>query len=85
MSQPATSFVQTHLQTDYMHGRLTQEVTAIIGLDGTYAVPVGLTYRFSDSLLFDAEYVYMGGAFMLPTGFFRDRSRLSARITYLLS
>ena len=79
------SFLQTHLQTDYLHGRLTPSVTAIIGLNGTFVVPVGLTYRHSDSLLLDLKYVYTGGAFMWPTGYFRDRSQVSARVTFLLN
>ena len=79
------SFVQTHLQTDYLHGRLTPSVTAIIGFNGTFVVPVGVTYRYTDSMLLDFRYTYLGGAFMWPTGFFRDRSQLSARVTFLLS
>jgi len=82
---PYESFFQTHLQTDYMHGRLTPSITAIVGLDGVYGFPMGATYRFSDSLLFDFKYVLLGGNFYFPFGYFRDRSQLSARITYLLS
>jgi hypothetical protein len=82
---PYESFMQTHLETDYMHGRLKPAVTAIIGMNGTFAVPVGLTYRFTDNLLFDFKYIYMGGAFMFPTGLSRDRSQLSARVTALLN
>jgi hypothetical protein len=82
---PYESFVQTHLETDYMHGRLKPAITTVVGLNGTFVVPVGVTYRYTDSLLFDLKYVYMGGAFMFPTGYFRDRSQLSARVTVLLN
>jgi hypothetical protein len=82
---PYESFVQTHLQTDYLHGRVTPSITAIVGLDGVYAFPMGVTYRYKDSLLFDFKYVLLGGNFYFPFGFFRDRSQLSARITYLLN
>jgi hypothetical protein len=82
---PYESFIQTHLQTDYFHGRLTPAITAIVGLDGTYLFPMGVTYRYSDSLLLDLKYVLIGGAFTFPTGFFRDRSQLSARVTFLLN
>jgi hypothetical protein len=68
-----------------MHGRLTPGVTAIIGFNGTFAVPVGVTYRYSDSMPFDFKYTYLGGPFMWPTGLSRDRSQLSARVTFLLS
>jgi hypothetical protein len=82
---PYESFFQSHLQTDYMHGRLTPGITAIIGLNGTWAIPVNLTYRFSDNLLFDLKYVQLGGAFRFPTGYFRDRSQFLARMTMLLN
>jgi hypothetical protein len=82
---PYESFVQTHLQTDYLHGRLTPSVTLIVGLDGVYGVPMGLTFRYSDSLIFDLKYVLLGGNFNFPFGFFRDRSELAARMTMLLN
>ncbi|HZP40805.1 MAG TPA: DUF1302 family protein [Candidatus Binatia bacterium] len=82
---PYESFVQTHLQTDYMHGRLTPGLTAIVGLDGVYAFPFSLTYRYSDSMIVDLKYVLLGGNFNFPFGFFRDRSQLSARVTLLLN
>ena len=82
---PFESFVQTHLETSYLHGRLTPSITAIIGLNGTYAFPMGLSYRFTDSVIFDFKYALMGGRFTFPTGFFRDRSQLSARMTVLLN
>jgi len=68
-----------------MHGRLTPGITMIVGLDGTYAMPLDLAYRYSDSLIFDLEYVALGGAFSFPTGFFKDRSQLAVRLTYLLN
>jgi hypothetical protein len=82
---PYESFVQTHLQTDYMHGRLTPALTVVLGLNGTYVIPMGVTYRYTDSLLFDFKYDLLGGNFMFPTGYFRDRSQLSARVTMLLN
>jgi hypothetical protein len=82
---PYESFVQTHLQTDYMHGRLTPSVTAIVGLNGVYGFPFDLTYRYTDNLLFDLKYVLIGGNFYFPFGYFRDRSQLSARMTVLLN
>ena len=34
----------------------------------------------SDNLLFDLNHVALGGNFVLPSSFFRDRSQLSARV-----
>jgi len=82
--KPVESFIQSTLQTDYLHGRLTPRVTAIINLRGTYAFPLGLTYRYSDALLFDLRYVLLAGGFF-QTGLFRDRDQVSARVTWLLS
>jgi hypothetical protein len=82
---PYESFVQTHVETNYMHGRLTPALTVVVGLNGNYVLPMGVTYRYTDSLLLDLKYIALGGNFMFPTGYFRDRSQLSARITYLLN
>ena len=82
--KPVESFIQSTLQTDYLHGRLTPRVTAIINLRGTYAFPLGLTYRYSDALLFDLRYVLLAGGFF-QTGLFRDRDQVSARVTWQLS
>src|SRR5207244_2846585 len=72
--KPVESFVQSTLQTDYLHGRLTPRVTAIINLRGTYAFPLGLTYRYSDSLIFALKYIILAGGFFQPG----SRSRLGA-------
>ena len=82
---PYESFMQTHLQTDYMHGRLTPAVTAIVGHNGVYAFPVELAYRYTDSVIFNFKYVNIGGRFQFPFGYFRDRSQVSARVTFLLN
>lgn len=77
-------FVQTHLATDYLHGRLTPSATVIVNGLGTFAIPLQLTYRWSDSLIFDAYYTTIGGAFS-GIGFFRDRDQLAFRATYQLN
>ena len=82
---PYESLVQTHLETSYMHGRLNPSVSVALGLNGNYIVPLGLNYRFSDYLQFDLKYVLTGGAFMFPSGYFRDRSQLGVRMTALFN
>ena len=82
---PYESFLVSHLETTYMHGRLSPSITVNVGLNGTYAIPIGLSYRYSDSLIFDLKYALLGGTFMFPTGYFRDRSQLAARVTVLLN
>jgi len=78
------AFIQTHLQTDYLHGRLTPQLTAIVNRLGTWALPIQLTYRWSDWLIFDVYYTSIGGAFS-GLGFFRDRDQVAARVTYQLN
>jgi len=77
-------FVQSHISSDYMHGRLTPTLTGIFYALGTFVVEAQLTYRWSDSLIFDTYYTTIGGAFSGP-GFFRDRDQVALRATYQLN
>ena len=77
-------FVQTHLTTDYMHGRLAPAITVIANAIGATVVQPTVEYRGSDSLLLDLNYTVLTGAFT-GTGFFRDRDQLAARMTYQLN
>ena len=77
-------FAQSHITTDYMHGRLAPAVTVIANALGTYVVASQLTYRWSDSLIFDTYYTVIGGAFS-GAGFFRDRDQVAFRATYQLN
>jgi hypothetical protein len=77
-------FAQTHLQTDYLHGRLSPGVTVIANATGSWVVPLQLTYRWSDAMIFDLYYTALGGAFS-GSGFFRDRDQLAIRATVQLN
>jgi len=44
-----------------------------------------MTYGSSGTILFDLEYVSLGGSFRLATGCFRDRSQVAARLTLPLN
>ncbi len=82
--QRVDAFWQTHLSTDYMHGRLSPSATVIVDVVGTWAAPLQLTYRWSDSLLFDLYYTPIGGMFS-GLGFYRDRDQVAFRGTYQLN
>lgn len=82
--QKVEMFGQTHLQTDYLHGRMTPAITLIGYLRGTYAINPTLTYRWTDSLLFDLNFVQIDGMFQ-SLGFFRDRRQIAMRMTYQLN
>ena len=78
------AFFQTHLQSDYLHGRLTPGVTVIQNVRGTYAIQPDLLYRWTDWLLFDLNVVTIGGEYQ-QLGFFRDRDQIWFRTTYQLN
>ncbi len=82
--QKVEVFGQTHVQTDYLHGRMTPAITLIGFVRGTYAINPTLQYRWNDSLLFDLNYVHISGMFQ-SLGFFRDRDQISMRATYQLN
>ncbi len=77
-------FAQIHLQTDYLHGRLSPGATVIGNLRGTWTVNPTLTYRLTDWLLFDLSGIVTGGAYQ-QLGFYKDRDQVSARVTYQLN
>jgi hypothetical protein len=76
-------FQQT-FQTDYLHGRLQPRITFIEFVRGTFAFHPTLIYRWTDWLLFQADYQYITGAYQ-SLGFFRDRDQVSFRVTYQLN
>jgi hypothetical protein len=78
------AFMQVHLQTDYMHGRLSPGITYIQNARGTYAINPAVTYRWADWLLFGINYVTIGGDYQ-QLGFFRDRDQISFRTTVQLN
>jgi hypothetical protein len=78
------TFAQVHLQTDYLHGRLSPSMTYIQYIRGTWALLPSVTYRWTDWLLFQLAYVNIGGEYQ-QIGFFNDRSQISLRATYQLN
>jgi hypothetical protein len=78
------AFVQTHLTSDYMHGRLSPGITIIQNVRGTYVIQPDLIYRWTDWLLFDLNYITIGGDYE-GIGFFRDRDQLWLRATYQIN
>jgi hypothetical protein len=82
--KPVEVFGQVHLQTDYLHGRLTPAITFIQNVRGTWAVLPNITYRWTDWLLFSMNYITIGGEYQ-QLGFFRDRDQVQFRATYQLN
>ena len=59
-------------------------VTLIQFIRGTFAAHTTLVYRWSDWLLFQADYQFISGAYQ-SLGFFRDRDQVAFRVTYQLN
>ena len=77
-------FVQSSLQTDYFHGRMTPRLTLIVNPRGAIVVNPGVDVRYSDRIVFSLRYVLIEGGFF-QYGFYRDRDQISARVTFLLN
>ncbi len=83
-------FVQSHLETNYWHGRLLPAITAVMNSRGALAIFPELTFRFSDSLLLNTRYLNFhtfgseNNGFV-DTGLFRDRDEVWFRLTYQLN
>lgn len=83
-------FIQSHLQTDYWHGRLTPAVTAVANSRGSLAMFPELTYRITDSFIFNTRYVNIhtfgseNNGFV-DLGIFRDRDQIWFKMIYQLN
>jgi hypothetical protein len=83
-------FIQTHLQTDYMHGKLTPGVTAVMNSRGALALFPEVTYRITDSLIFNSRYINIHTFGSEDNGFvdlgiFRDRDEIWFKMIYQLN
>lgn len=82
--KPVEVFVQSAIQTDYMHGRLTPRMTTVLHSRGTYLLHPTIDYRWADWLIFNVGVIHIGGAYQ-SFGFFRDRDQASFRVTFQLN
>ena len=78
-------FLQTALQTDYMHGKLTPRLVLIQDVSGIFAFLPSVTYRVSDNLLLSATYIAIAGSREASIGTFRDHDMLQLRVTMQLN
>jgi hypothetical protein len=78
-------FFQFALQTDYMHGRLTPRLVAILDPSGIYAFQLTGTYRITDYLLFSSGFYAIEGSRRSGIASFKDRNQIQMRLTYQLN
>jgi hypothetical protein len=78
-------FLQTAVQTDYMHGRLSPRIVIITDVSGIFAFAPTVTYRLRDDLLFSATYIAIAATRETGIGAFRDHDMVQLRVTYQLN
>lgn len=82
--KPAEAFWNTHLETQWMHGKVFAAVTTILHSRGTWAAFPEVRYRMNDSLMFTAKLVTIGGKYQ-GIGFYNDRDQIALRATYQIN
>jgi hypothetical protein len=78
-------FLQTAIQTDYMHGRLSPRMVLITDISGIFGFAPTITYRVNDSLLLTGTYLGIAASRRALLGTFRDNDMFQFRITYQLN
>jgi hypothetical protein len=79
-------FAQFALQTDYLHGRLNTRLVAITGIDGVFGFAPQLTYRFTDNLLGQVNYLNIyAPSRKAGLGTFRAHDMVQMRLTAQLN
>ena len=78
-------FFQSTIQSDYLHGKLTPRLTAIVDVSGYYALAPSVLYRLNDSVLFSGTYLMIEGSRHAYLGTFQGHNMFQFRITYQLN
>ena len=78
-------FFQFALQTDYVHGRLSPRLVAILDPSGIFGFTATATIRITDYLLFQPGFFAVEGSRRSGLATFRDRDQFQLRLTYQLN
>ena len=88
---PVEWFLQTHIETDYMHGKLKPSLTAIVNGRGSLMLNPVLDVRWTDAILSQVSYVNIhtfgsiNNGYGPPVGLMRDRDQIWFRMTYQIN
>jgi hypothetical protein len=74
-------FLQTALQTDYMHGKLSPRIVMIADISGIFAFATGINYRFTDNLIATVNYLAIAGSRKAGIGTFRAHDMVQFKLT----
>ena len=84
-------FIQSHLESSWMHGQLPAGMTAVMTGEGALLLMPDVAYRVSDSFIVSARYINIhtfgseNNGFTPGPGVFRDRDQVWLRATYQLN
>lgn len=88
---PVGGFAQVTIRSDFMHGRLTPQLTTIATHRGSLTFAPSVTYRLTDNFLFDFKYINthtfgsINNGYSIGPGLLRDRDMAWIRATYQLN
>jgi hypothetical protein len=88
---PLEAFMQVTVRSDFMHGRMTPQMTTIGTFRGALTFAPSVVYRWSDNLLFDAKYINThtfgsgDNGYTKGVGLNRDRDQIWFRATFQLN
>ena len=74
-------FLQTAIQTDYMHGKLSPRFVIIADVSGIFAFATGINYRFTDNLIGTVNYLAIAAGRKTGIGTFREHDMVQLKLT----
>ena len=84
-------FVQSHLESNFLHGQMPAGITAVMSSRGALTIFPDVAYRITDSFILSARYINIhtfgseNNGFTPGPGVFRDRDEVWLRATYQLN
>jgi hypothetical protein len=78
-------FFQIALQTDYMHGKLSPRLVAILDPSGVFGFQTSFTYRITDNFLAGVNYLAIAGTRKAGLATFREHDMVQFRLTAQLN
>jgi hypothetical protein len=82
---PFEGFLQTAVQTDYMHGKLSPRLVIITDVSGIFGFAPTATYRITDNFLLTGTYLAIEGSRRAGLANFRGHDMVQLRLTYQLN
>jgi len=80
-SYPYDGFLQATVLTEYMHGRLTPQLTFIADVHGYYGLQPTISYRINDNVYVTGTYSMIAATWTAGLGVFRQQDMVQLRVT----